>query len=88
MPLPLYGFVEGDTVGVLIVADEHESVASLAKKLRDAVTLRVATTDDMEIVYRARALDPAITLDQAQFAPLERFDLRRKHGVPENRNVG
>jgi hypothetical protein len=88
MPLPLYGFVEGDTVGVLIVADEHESVASLAKKLRDAVSLRVATTDDMEIVYRAVALDPAITLDQAQFAPLERFDLRRKHDVSENRNLG
>jgi len=81
MPLPLYGFVEGDTVVVLIIADENESVASLAKKLRDAVSLRVATTDDMEIVYRAVALDPAITLDQAKFAPLERFDLRRKHGV-------
>lgn len=88
MPLPLYGFVEGDTVGVLIIADERESVGSLAKKLRDAVSLRVATTDEMEIVYRAVTLDPAITLDQAQFAPLERFDLRRKHGVSENRNLG
>lgn len=88
MPLPLYGFVEGDTVGVLIVADEHESVGSLANKLRDAVSLRVATTDDMEIVYRAVALDPAMRLDAAQFAPLERFDLRRKHGVSENRNLG
>ena len=88
MPLPLYGFVEGDTVGVLIVADEHESVGSLANKLRDAVSLRVATTDDMEIVYRAVALDPATTLDAAQFAPLERFDLRRKHGLSENRNLG
>jgi hypothetical protein len=88
MPLPLYGFVEGDTVGVLIIADEHESVESLKQKLRDAVSLRVATTDDMELVYRAVTLDPAMRLDDAQFAPLQRFDLRRKHGVSQNRNLG
>jgi hypothetical protein len=81
MPLPLYGFVEGDTIGVLIVADETESVQALAKRLRDAVSLRVETSDEMEIVYRGAVLDPAITLDHAQFAPLQRFDLRRKHGA-------
>ncbi len=30
MSLPLYGFMEGDTIGLLIVADEQESVRSLA----------------------------------------------------------
>jgi len=65
MPLPLYGFVEGDTIGVLSVADETESVQALAKRLRDAVSLRVETSDEMYVVYRGAVLDPAVTLDHA-----------------------
>ena len=88
MILPLFGFVEGDTVGVLILADKDESVKSLARKLRDAVTLRVDTSDDMEVVYEGVALDPLITLDQAHIAPLQRVDLRRKNGVPKDSKGG
>jgi len=88
LPLPLYGFVEGDTIGVLIWADEGESVQALAQRLRDAVSLRVETSDEMEVVYRGAALDPAVTLEHAHFAALQRFDLRRKHGVSESRNSG
>ena len=85
MILPLYGFVEGDTLGVLILADKDESVESVARKLRDAVTLRVDASDDMEIVYQGVVLDPLITLEQALIAPLQRLDLRRKNGVPKDR---
>lgn len=88
MPLPIYGFVEGDTVGVLIVVEEAESVQSLARKLRDAVSLRVETNGEMEVVYRGAVLDPATTLREVQLAPLQRVDLRRKYGVSENRNSG
>ena len=58
MPLPLYGFMEGDTIGLLIVADEQESVRSLAEKLRDAASLRVDGSGYMEVVYRGIVLDP------------------------------
>jgi Toluene-4-monooxygenase system protein B (TmoB) len=87
MPLPLYGFMEGDTIGLLIVADEQESVRSLAGKLRDAATLRVDGSYDMEVVYQGIVLDPASTLVQANFAPLQRFDVRRKYGVSESRDA-
>jgi hypothetical protein len=88
MPLPLYGFMEGDTIGLLILADEQESVQSLAEKLRDAASLRVASGGEMEVVYQGTVLDPASTLSQANFTPLQRFDLRRKHGLSETRNAG
>lgn len=88
MPLPLYGFMEGDTIGLLILADAQESVRSLAEKLRDAASLRVASHGEMEVVYLGRVLDPATTLSQANFTPLQRFDLRRKHGLSETRNGG
>ena len=34
MPIPLYGFLQGDTVGLLILADEGETVQTLARKLQ------------------------------------------------------
>ena len=86
MPLPLYGFMEGDTIGLLIVADEQESVRSLAGKLRDAASLRVDGNCNMEVVYRGIVLDPESTLAQADFKPLQRFDLRRIHGLSESRD--
>ena len=88
MPLPLYGFVEGDTIGVVVVADERESVASLAEKLRDAASLRVRANGEMEILFRGAVLSGQSTLAEAGFTPFQRFDLRRAHGVPESRNGG
>jgi hypothetical protein len=88
MPLPLYGFLEGDTIGLLIVGDEQESVQSLGRKLQEAASLRAELGDHVEVVYRGEVLDPAATLAQADFKPLQRFDVRRKHGLSENRNAG
>ena len=87
MPLPLYGFMEGDAVGLLIVADEQESVLSLAARLRDAASLRVDGSCNVEVVYRGMVLDPDSTLAQANFKPLQRFDLRRNHGLSESRDA-
>jgi hypothetical protein len=86
MPLPLYGFMEGDTIGLLIVADEQESVLSLAAKLRDAASLRVDCSCYTDVVYQGIVLDPDSTLAQADFKPLQRFDLRRNHGLSESRD--
>jgi hypothetical protein len=84
MPLPLYGFMEGDTIGLLILAEEQESVRSLAGKLRDAASLRVEGSSCIEVVYRGFVLDPDSTLAQADFKPLQRFDLRRNHGLSQS----
>jgi len=89
MPLPLYGFMEGDTIGLLILAEEQESVRALAEKLRAAASLRVDGSCSLEVVYRGIVLDPDSTLAQADFKPLQRFDLRRfdsrrNHGVSES----
>jgi hypothetical protein len=87
MLLPLYGFMEGDTIGLLILADECDSVRSLAGRLRDAASLRVDGSSCSEVVYRGIVLDPDSTLAQADFKPLQRFDLRRNHGLSESRDA-
>ena len=75
MPIPLYGFLQGDTVGLLIVAEEGDTLQSLARQLQDAASLRVAGRDRVQIMYNDKAMDPAITIAQAGFQALDRFDV-------------
>ena len=71
-----------------MLANKEESVESMARKLKDAVSVRVDAGDEMEVVYQGAVLDPLITLDQAHIAPLQRLDLRRKNGFPKDSRSG
>lgn len=75
MPIPLYGFLQGDTIGLLILAEEAETVQSLARKLQDAARIRVAGSDRLQLIYNDKAVDPGLTVAQAGLQPLDRFDL-------------
>jgi hypothetical protein len=78
MSLPLYGFLEGDTVGLLIVADQNESISSLTRKLQEAGNIRVKPKSEVQLVYQGKVIDPALTVSGAGFSALERFDVRQK----------
>jgi hypothetical protein len=90
MSLPLYGFVERDTVGVLIVADENETIASLTRKLQEAANIRVTPKAEVHLVYQGKVIDPVLTVSEAGFTALERFDVRerRTDGLSEGRDIG
>jgi hypothetical protein len=75
MPIPLYGFLQGDTIGLLILADEGDTLQSLARKLQDAASLRVEGKDHVEVVYKEKVMDPTKTIVQAGFQALDRFDV-------------
>jgi hypothetical protein len=60
MSIPLYGFLQGDTVGLMILADEAETVQALGRKLQDAASLRVAATKHAQVVYNDNKIDPAL----------------------------
>jgi hypothetical protein len=75
MPIPLYGFLQGDVIGLLILAEETETLQALARKLQDAASLRVAATDAVRVVYQDKTMDPAMTVAQAGFEALDRFDV-------------
>jgi hypothetical protein len=78
MLIPLYGFLEGDTLGLLILVEEHETVHDLAMKLQQAASVRVAWQAQVEVRYKDRVLNPQSTIAQAELAPLERFDVVQK----------
>jgi hypothetical protein len=75
MPIPLYGFMQGDTVGLLILAEEDDAIQTLAGKLQDAASIRVARRDHLQVVYNDQAIDPALTVGQAGLQALDRFDV-------------
>jgi hypothetical protein len=79
MPIPLYGFLQGDTVGLLILAEEAETLQTLAQKLQAAASLRVEGRDRVQVVYNDKTMDPAMTVAQAGFEALDRFDV-----IPES----
>ena len=73
--MPLYGFLEGDTIGLLVLAYRTDTVAELAEKLQSAAAVRVAPRAGLKVVFRERVLDPAATLGQVGLAALDRFDV-------------
>jgi len=75
MPIALYGFLEGDTVGLLILAEEGDTLQALARKLEDAASLRVAGRDRVQLVYNGKTMDPTMTVAQAGLQALDRFDV-------------
>ena len=75
MPIPLYGFLQGDTLGLLILADEGESVQALALKLQDAGSLRVAGRNHVQVVHNDKAIGQTLTVREAGFQAFDRFDV-------------
>jgi Toluene-4-monooxygenase system protein B (TmoB) len=80
VPIPLYGFLEGDALGLLVLADEGETILDLARKLQDAASIRVARRDDIEFVYGGNVIDPELRVADSGLQALDRFDViwRRK----------
>ncbi|HVV49910.1 MAG TPA: toluene-4-monooxygenase system B family protein [Polyangia bacterium] len=73
--LPLYAFVEGDTMGVVVLGRLEGTVADLGENLLRAVGVRVARRGPYQLLAGARRLDPEATLAAQALAPLERVDL-------------
>jgi hypothetical protein len=73
--IPLYGFLRGDTLGLLILGEETDTVAELAEKLQRSARLRVPTRAHVRVMYRGRELEPSLTLKAAELEPLCRFDV-------------
>jgi hypothetical protein len=73
--IPLYGFLEGDSIGLLILADENDTAAELAGKLQSAARIRVKTEAKVNVVYRGVIVPPQTTVGHAQMGALDRFDV-------------
>jgi hypothetical protein len=74
--IPLYGFLEGDTLGLLVLASLDDTAATLARKLQEAAALRVAPVEGARVWVRGEPLEPSATVAAAGLQALDRFDVR------------
>jgi hypothetical protein len=74
--IPVYGFLQGDTIGLLVLAYPEDTMRTVCEKLKSAASVRVAPRPGGRVVFRDRVLDPELRVDQAGLAPLDRIDVR------------
>jgi hypothetical protein len=79
--IPLYGFLQGDTIGLLVLADENDTAAVLAQKLQASARVRVRPEARVKVMYKGQVIDDGTTVAQAVIQPLDRFDVI-KAGAP------
>jgi hypothetical protein len=78
MLVPLHGFVQGDTVGLLVLVHDTDTIAQLARVLVDAAAVRVLPAPVARVYRAGIELEPSLTVAAAGLSALERIDL-----VPE-----
>jgi hypothetical protein len=75
MVIPVYAFVQGDTMGIVVLAHFDGTAADLAEKMMHATALRVARRPEFRVMAGDRVLDPGATLRMQELQPLDRVDL-------------
>ena len=75
MLVPLYGFLQGDTIGLLVLAEDTDTIADVAAKLQQAAAVRVAPTPRADVYYNGERLAPELTVSQVGLEALERVDV-------------
>jgi hypothetical protein len=73
--MPVYAFIEGDTMGVVVLARSDGTVAELAEKMIAAAGIRVAPRGQFRVMAGERLLDPGATLRMQGVGALDRVDL-------------
>ena len=80
MLVPLYGFLRGDTIGLVVLVHDDQPVAEIARILQDAASVRVAPSAAASVYLRGRRLDPALSVAQAGLVALDRVDVQAEAG--------
>lgn len=76
MLVPLYGFVQGDTLGLLVLAHAEWSIHEVTRALAQSARLRVGEIREASLFFEERVLDPKLTVSSAGLLPLSRIELR------------
>jgi hypothetical protein len=73
--IPLYGFLEGDTIGLLVLANEDDTIDELAHRLATSASVRVRPKARYAVVHDGRVLAPSSTARESGLAALDRIDV-------------
>lgn len=75
MLVPLYGFLKGDVIGLLVLVQDTDPVREIGRSLQEAAAMRVSPKADADVFHQGMRLDPSLTVAEAGLAALERVDV-------------
>jgi hypothetical protein len=75
--IPLYGFLEGDTIGLLVLAGEDMSLGDLARLLQSGARVRVRADGPVRVRFGGQLFDSRTSVRAAGLRALDRFDVVR-----------
>ena len=75
MTIPLYGFVTGDSLGLIVLVDSEHSVAELALRAQRAAAMRVAPAERVGVYRAGELIAPELSVAAAGLAPLDRVEI-------------
>lgn len=78
MIVPVYGFLRGDSLGLLLLLQAEDPVASIVTCIYEAAAPRIARAPSAAVVHAGRRLDPVCSIAESGIAALDRVDV-----VPE-----
>ncbi|HTE52566.1 MAG TPA: toluene-4-monooxygenase system B family protein [Kofleriaceae bacterium] len=73
--MPLFGFLRGDTIGLVVLVHDHQAVSDIAESLQEAACMRVAPSARAGVYFNGLRLDPDLTIAAAGLGPLDRVDV-------------
>ena len=79
MLVPLYGFLRGDSMGLLVLVHDTDTVADIASKLQQAAAVRVLPKQRARVQHAGRVLALELTVAAAGLSALDRVDV-----IPES----
>lgn len=75
MLVPLYGFLRGDTIGLLVLVHDHDRISDVAQSLQQAAAMRIAPRSAARVYADGKLLDPDLTVAKAGLRALDRVDV-------------
>jgi hypothetical protein len=75
MLVPLFGFLRGDTIGLVVLVHDHQTIADIAHTLQEAACMRVTPRTHASVYFNGVKLDPGVTVAASGLAALDRIDV-------------
>ncbi|TAK92024.1 MAG: hypothetical protein EPO06_02080 [Burkholderiaceae bacterium] len=75
MLVPLYAFLQEDTLGLVILVQDTDSMTAVAANLQQAACMRVAPRQGMRVRYNGKLVPPERSVAEAGMGALDRIDV-------------
>ncbi len=75
MLVPLFGFLKGDTIGLVVLVHDTDRIKDLAASLQEAASVRVKPKTYAQVYRHGELLDPELTIAEVGLSALDRIDV-------------